>query len=83
MNSLSDLSLIGSTRIIFLSYSYKTNNYFFPLLYLTGNRPVMPIAILCCGSMILVSVVCLQFFRGAYFGGVGSGALVDLMLFLV
>jgi hypothetical protein len=43
--SESVLDFIGSARIAFLSYSYITNMYLFPLLDVIGNRPVRSVYI--------------------------------------
>ena len=52
MKSLSVLFLIGRTRILFLYYSQRINNYLLPLLDFTGNLPVRSFDIRCWGSMI-------------------------------
>ena len=54
MNSLSVLACMGCTKMIFLSYLYRTIKYVFPLLDMTGYLLVKSVAILCCGFMIFV-----------------------------
>ena len=85
-NYLSILAFVGRTSITLLSYSYKTNKYLIPLLYITGNRPVRLVAIVCRRSMILLKTWLYRlsnFLISSSSDGVDSGVSVNWMFFLV
>ena len=86
MNSLYDITFMGQIKMIFLSYSYKTNLYLFPLFEVTGNLYFKCVSICLFCSMILVNNVLVHCASGVIGGSaccIGSFFLVDLMFFLV
>ena len=84
MNSLYDITFMGQIKMIFLSYSYKTNLYLFPLFEVTGNRPVRYVVISLLWLIILVKSVLVRCVSGFIVDSyIGSCCLVDLMLLLV